>query len=581
MLKKLLAKYNTKVCVLLYLLGVIWLPILHLPQFKRSCYISENSLIPGKAITYFNDIPNQDILDIQQYVYNTEHENEHSVVDKIFALLQKNEIESYQQKFSSEINEIGTNTYAIIRARRTINEECIVLNVPIKNGEENYAVGQVISYGKIFQNQLFWAKDLILLFSEQGNTGVEAFIGSYNLLTTRSINSETLHGRAGSIQAGIVLEFKLPKINIFDVKLEGFNGKLPNLDLFNLAKRMANKHGYGVSINNLNLEDSRSSNWLINMQSSLNMMIKQFTGHSNKNHALLLRHIVESLTLETKLNDSYKKFDGRVEGMIVVEHILRSLNNLEERLHQSFFYYMLPSTTSFVSNGSYVYSVLLMLFAPLLQVFGWHLAEENKLKKHQKYLTICDEVINNKGLSEVYELPTLQLYHSAKFITIWYKVSVIALLCQLVAFFLYKSINYLDGYRNFFWLTEILCVFIGLKVLDFSSFVGNNTEIRHRSEELSIFRLLITLGTISIYNFSFAFICSLFLVPVILFISASNRTNCKLVQWISMILLISVSPFILTKVTKHFNLIGSFHNWSLFTYLLYFPAWLNILICTL
>ena len=55
------------------------------------------------------------------------------------------------------------------------------------------------------------------------------------------------------------------------------------------------------------------------MQSSLNMMIKQFTGHSNKNHALLLRHRVESLTLETKLNDSYKKFDGRVEGMVLVK----------------------------------------------------------------------------------------------------------------------------------------------------------------------------------------------------------------------------------------------------------------------
>lgn len=36
--------------------------------------MSENSLIPGKTITYFNDIPNQDILELQQYVYNTEHE---------------------------------------------------------------------------------------------------------------------------------------------------------------------------------------------------------------------------------------------------------------------------------------------------------------------------------------------------------------------------------------------------------------------------------------------------------------------------------------------------------------------------
>ena len=55
------------------------------------------------------------------------------------------------------------------------------------------------------------------------------------------------------------------------------------------------------------------------MQSSLNMMIKQFSGYSNENHAPLLSHRVESLTLETKLNDNYKKSDGKVEGMMLVK----------------------------------------------------------------------------------------------------------------------------------------------------------------------------------------------------------------------------------------------------------------------
>lgn len=66
---------------------------------------------------------------------------------------------TFKYRFCLQISEVGTNTYAIIRARRTLNEECIILNVPIKNGEENYAVGQVISYAKIVQSKFHFIID--------------------------------------------------------------------------------------------------------------------------------------------------------------------------------------------------------------------------------------------------------------------------------------------------------------------------------------------------------------------------------------------------------------------------------------
>jgi len=52
----------------------------------------------------------------------------------------------------------------------------------------------------------------------------------------------------------------------------------------------------------------------------------------------------------------------------VLEGILRSLNNLLERFHQSFFFYILASTERFVSIGNYMPGVGFLLLMPLLKV---------------------------------------------------------------------------------------------------------------------------------------------------------------------------------------------------------------------
>lgn len=50
-----------------------------------------------------------------------------------------------------------------------------------------------------------------------------------------------LNGRAGAIQAAINLELHTVNIGRIDVKIEGLNGQLPNLDLFNLVNRLCIK----------------------------------------------------------------------------------------------------------------------------------------------------------------------------------------------------------------------------------------------------------------------------------------------------------------------------------------------------
>lgn len=59
-----------------------------------------------------------------------------------------------------------------------------------------------------------------------------------------------LEARAGAIQAAINLEISQDKITHVNVKIQGLNGQLPNLDLFNLINRLCMKEGVGQLFQN-------------------------------------------------------------------------------------------------------------------------------------------------------------------------------------------------------------------------------------------------------------------------------------------------------------------------------------------
>ena len=55
-------------------------------------------------------------------------------------------------------------------------------------------------------------------------------------------------GRSGPIQAALNLEIPEGNIKYFNVKMEGLNGQLPNLDLVNLVVRLCKKHNIDVGL---------------------------------------------------------------------------------------------------------------------------------------------------------------------------------------------------------------------------------------------------------------------------------------------------------------------------------------------
>ena len=78
----------------------------------------------------------------------------------------------------------------------------------------------------------------------------------------------------------------------------------------------------------------------------------------------MCRYRIDALTITGKSGQQHRL---RTVGD-VVEGVFRSINNLLEALHQSFFFYILPSTDRYISIGVYMPPFALIAVAGLIQI---------------------------------------------------------------------------------------------------------------------------------------------------------------------------------------------------------------------
>ena len=85
-------------------------------------------------------------------------------------------------------------------------------------------------------------------------------------------------------------------------------------------------------------------------------MVSQGLGHAAGLHSSFIPYHIDAITLQT-IGDGWQ--DEMALGR-TVESLVRSLNNLLEHLHQSFFFYLLMQANRFVSIGTYLPSAMLI-----------------------------------------------------------------------------------------------------------------------------------------------------------------------------------------------------------------------------
>jgi hypothetical protein len=239
-----------------------------------------------------------------------------------------------------------------------------------------YSWAFLTSFVHMVQHQHWRSKDIVIVLSPEpsGTRGVEFWIERLNNIR----ESDELQYRHSFIIAALSIEIPpSPKFNILSVKPESALGTLPNLDLPNSIFRIAYQRDMRyltwtpselISFDRMPflttlaqnplfskvLTAERISEWNTMFSFMLNMALGEPTG----DHSVISKYKIEAVTITASSSDrgvgTVKKMGEMLEGT------LRSLNNLIEPLHQSFYYYIPLTPFTFVPIGHYMISFALL-----------------------------------------------------------------------------------------------------------------------------------------------------------------------------------------------------------------------------
>lgn len=184
--------------------------------------------------------------------------------------------------------------------------------------------------------------------------GPTAWVDAYHD-THQSPNIESLALKSGALQGAVVIDYPFDhRFESLHIVYDGINGQLPNLDLFNTVVSIASgQMGIGVTLQQM---WKHTDSYKDRLQTMLRGMVNQGLGHASGPHSSFLPYHVDAITIQP-YGDGWQ--DEMAMGR-VIESTFRSLNNLLEHLHQSFFFYLLMQASRFVSIGTYLPSAMLI-----------------------------------------------------------------------------------------------------------------------------------------------------------------------------------------------------------------------------
>ncbi len=349
--------YLSALCILV---GVVWLFLLPLNEYSRYTYISENALLPGQVHTYFGGSEQHVFNAYKSEVAVSAGKSQEEITLMLSNIFKSTGLRPATQKYAYHTpgkTYSGENVYAILNAPRGDATEAIVLVAAWENmdGELNQGgVALVLTLARYFTRWSLWSKDIIILITSDSRAGPQAWVDAYHNENAGTMVSP-LPIKSGALQGVVVVDNALN--HTFDslhIVYDGINGQLPNLDLFNTAVSIASgQMGIGVRLQRM---WKHSDSYTERVRTVLRGMASQGLGHSSGPHSSFIPYHVDAITLQAIGSGPQDEMAmGRV-----VESVFRSLNNLLEHLHQSFFFYLLMQTDRFVSIGTYLPSAMLV-----------------------------------------------------------------------------------------------------------------------------------------------------------------------------------------------------------------------------
>ncbi|XP_056247867.1 glycosylphosphatidylinositol anchor attachment 1 protein isoform X1 [Seriola aureovittata] len=515
----LLTRLNTPICVVCYMAGVAWFMGLAFEPFTLRTYMSENAM--GSTMVEERFPAGERALATGREFAAHKKRAGGMPVDWLVKTMRARGLEVFTQSFSrtlpfpDENKERymvkGTNVYGILRAPRAPRTEALVLSAPCSPGDNNnQAVGLLLGLAHYFRNQIFWAKDIIFLVNEHDLIGMQAWLEGYHHTNTTGMDWSPLQGRGGSIQAALSLELSSDVVTSLDLVLEGLNGQLPNLDLANLFYAFCQKIGVLCTIQGkLQRNDWDSvSGYSHAVKTMMLMVMKQASGRPWGDHGLFLRYHIEAATIKGVNSFRQYKTDTTTIGRLL-EGMYRKLNNLLERLHQSYFFYLMPSLSHFVSIGYYMPAFGLLAVILLLRALDlWVQLSTPPPRTEDGVVDI--EQQSSPGVLSV--LTPLVISH----------LTGVALYTLPIRFQEMAGEHFPVSETEAVVLTAIAVYTAGLALPHNTHrfLSGEGTEQGWRVLKLvAVLYLAVLLGCTALINFSLGFILALTLVPVAAFVT--------------------------------------------------------------
>ncbi|KAF0981596.1 hypothetical protein FDP41_012253 [Naegleria fowleri] len=413
----LIGKYFNLISLLLFIGALGW--FVCWPLLSKHVYYSENALSVFFQNPEYNqmdanfgaDIYNQlktlnrSSNDFREQTYRTIENYLHLEKTPFFSELKRHSFEIERNYINKIVPVKGENMYVTIRPGRGNGKESIVLTVPFLKSE---SLSFALSILKMISRMKWLNHDIILVISDGYDhqwAGEDAFISSAVIPT-------------GRMREAITIDFDSFNFEQIAILTEGVNGELPNLDMVNVVTGLLSEgyYNFGSSVlasffkadpttstdvdslikkysqfkdqlpiaiylyqkllfrlnqllNNAIPRDFIEESVIV-MYHWYNQLISIPTGphgwfRKQLTHALTITNsIVPSSSMNKSLNQTFYLL-GRV-----VEITIRSLNNLIEQLHQSFFLYYLVSSQHYYGFEHYLPNLLMFVGALTIQFIG-------------------------------------------------------------------------------------------------------------------------------------------------------------------------------------------------------------------
>ncbi|WBW72513.1 GPI-anchor transamidase complex subunit Gaa1 [Schizosaccharomyces osmophilus] len=362
------------------LIGALYIFLLPSVQFLKNLRVSENALLPGQVNTYFGNENTKTMRAALSLVRGWSNKDEAEEWNPMFhdleTIFTTMGMAVQRQNYTTHVYEEsheGSNFYTVFRSPRGDATESLLLCVPWKDNEGYYneaGLALAISLMKYFQGWSLWSKDIILLVPDHPVSGTSAFLSAYHDQTPFAYSINGLRFKAGTIQAALAMELprKGENNDVAEILYQAANGQLPNLDLINtVAKIFMSSFMYSLKLHGEVYNPYTSSDYSSRLKALSRGMVSQAASNLTNAHFLFPQYKIDALTVRIDAGDPFT-FDMTRCGQ-AIESCFRSLNNLLEHLHQSYFFYFLLNQFTFVSIGDYMPAALLI--AASLMIGGY------------------------------------------------------------------------------------------------------------------------------------------------------------------------------------------------------------------